>query len=76
MGEAYSVIVDLIEDFEEFIGKLEKRRDDLEELKDVLLIYSDSEFMESIRRGLEEMEKGETVRCEDESELEKLFKSL
>jgi hypothetical protein len=48
----------------------------LEELKDVLLLYSDSEFMESIRRGLEEMEKGETVRCEDESELEKLFKSL
>jgi len=58
------VILEIIEDFEDFITKLEKRKDELEELKDELLIYSDSEFMESIRRGHEEAEKGETVKCE------------
>ncbi|MDI6886544.1 MAG: hypothetical protein QMD22_09465 [archaeon] len=76
MSTAYDVILSIIEDFEEFIGKLERRREELEELKDELLIYSDSEFMESIRRGLEEVEKGETVKCENESEMDKLFKSL
>ena len=34
MGTAYNVILDIIEDFEEFIGKLERRRAELEELKD------------------------------------------
>jgi len=40
------------------------------------MIYSDPEFMESIRRGLEEARKGETVRCESEDEMDRLFKSL
>ena len=52
MSAAYNVILNIIEDFEEFIGKLERRREELEDFKDELLIYSDSEFMESIRRGL------------------------
>lgn len=34
MDTAYNVILDIIEDFEEFIGKLERRRVELEELKD------------------------------------------
>ena len=74
MSAAYNVILNIIEDFEEFIGKLERRREELEDFKDELLIYSDSEFMESIRRGFEEAEKGETVKCENESEMDKLFK--
>jgi len=61
---------------EEFLSKLESRREELEELKDELMIYSDPEFMESIRRGLEEVRKGETVRCESEDEMDRLFKSL
>ena len=74
MSAAYNVILNIIEDFEEFIGKLERRREELEDFKDELLIYSDSEFMESIRRGFEKAEKGETVKCENESEMDKLFK--
>ena len=31
MGTAYNVILDIIEDFEEFIGKLERRRVELED---------------------------------------------
>ena len=58
------------------IGKLERRREELEELKDELLLYNDTEFMESIKRGREELKKGETITCEDEVEMDKLFKSL
>ncbi|NAS89371.1 hypothetical protein C4E24_06505 [ANME-1 cluster archaeon AG-394-G21] len=74
MSAAYNVILNIIEDFEEFIGKLERRREELEDFKDELLIYSDLEFMESIRRGVEEAENCETVKCENESEMDKLFK--
>jgi len=40
------------------------------------MIFNDPEFMESIRRGLEEARKGETMRCESEDEMDRLFKSL
>ncbi|MFQ6061669.1 MAG: hypothetical protein ACE5J9_00615 [Methanosarcinales archaeon] len=43
--------------FEKFIDKLNKRKEELEELKDDLLIYNDPEFMESIKRGLKDLEK-------------------
>ena len=42
----------------------------------VIVAVAHDEFMESIRRGFEEAEKGETVKCENESEMDKLFKSL
>lgn len=76
MGTASDVLLDILEDFEEFISKLENRRAELEDLKDELLIYRDLEFMESITRGLEEMERGETVTCKDSKELSELFDSL
>jgi hypothetical protein len=76
MSAAHDVILSIIGDFEEFLRKLESRRAELEELKDELMIYSDPEFMESIRRGLEEAKKGETIRCESEDEIDRLFKSL
>ncbi len=71
-----TVLIDLISDFEEFISKLEKRKEDLEMLKDDLLIYSDPEFMKSIKKGISEAESGYTVKCEDIQERKKLFDSL
>jgi predicted translin family RNA/ssDNA-binding protein len=76
MGAADDVILNIIGDFEEFMSKLESRREELEKLKDELMIFNDPEFMESIERGLEEVKKGETVRCDSEDEMDRLFKSL
>ncbi len=71
-----TVLIDLISDFEDFISKLEKRKVELELLKDDLLIYSDPEFMESIRKGISEDESGYTVKCKDSQERKKLFDSI
>lgn len=76
MGAANDVILSVIGDVEEFLDRLESRREALEELKDELLIYSDIEFMDSIRRGLSEADRGETIKCESEEEMDRLFKSI
>ena len=71
-----NILLELISDFEDFIDRLEKRKADLEELKDELLIYSDPEFMESIEIGLRESEIGDTVRCDDLKAISELFDSV
>lgn len=71
-----NVLLDLISDFEDFINKLEKRKEELEMLKDDLLIYSDPEFMASIKKGISEAESGDTVKCKDSHDRKKLFESL
>ncbi len=71
-----NVLIGLISDFEEFIDKLEKRKEELEMLKDDLLIYGDPEFMASIKKGISEAESGDTVKCKDIKERKKLFESL
>ena len=71
-----TVLIDLISDFEEFINKLEKRKEELEMLKDDLLIYDDLEFMESIKKGISEADSGYTVKCKDSGERKQLFDSL
>ena len=71
-----NVLLDLISDFEDFINKLEKRKEELEVLKDDLLIYSDPGFMESIKKGIDDAESGNTVKCEDRIDRKKLFESL
>jgi hypothetical protein len=76
MDAAHDVILSVIGDVEEFLDRLESRREALEELKDELLIYSDIEFMDSIRRGLAEVDRGETIKCESEEEMDRLFKSI
>jgi len=70
------VLVDIVRDIEEFIERLEKRKEELEELKDELLIYSDEEFMESIRRGLKDFEEGRYRRCESFEGVDELLESL
>jgi len=71
-----NVLLDLISDFEDFITKLERRKEELELLKDDLLIYSDPEFMESIKKGISEAQSGDTVKCKNFQERKKLFESL
>ena len=71
-----NVLLDLIYDFEDFITKLERRKEELELLKDDLLIYSDPEFMESIKKGISEAQSGHTVKCKNIREMKKLFESL
>jgi hypothetical protein len=61
---------------EEFIGKLEKRKEELEELKDELLIYSDKEFIESISRGLKDLEEGRFKRCDNLDDINTTFDEL
>jgi len=46
-----SPLVSTITDIELFIGKLEKRKERLEELKDEILVYNDEESKDSINRG-------------------------
>ncbi len=72
----FKVLIDIVRDIEEFIEKLEKRRGELEELKDELLIYSDEEFMESIKRGLKDLEEGRFKRCESLEDIDELFEEL
>ncbi len=55
-----NTILDVINDFEEFIDRLAMRKDELGELKDELLMYNDPAFMKSIKTGLKEAE-GEAV---------------
>ena len=70
------VIIDIIEDFEEFIEKLEKRKGELEELKDYLLIYRDEEFLESIQRGRRDFKERRSRKCRDLGEVKSLFREL
>ncbi|VVB92652.1 Uncharacterised protein [uncultured archaeon] len=62
--------------FVDLIDKLEKRKEELELLKDDLLIYSDPKFMASIKKGIGEAESGDTVKCKDSHDVKKLFESL
>jgi len=71
MDAARDVLLSVIEDFEEFLDRLESRREALEELKDELLIFSDREFMDSIRQGLADLDKRETIKCESEEEMDR-----
>jgi len=71
-----NVLLDLISDFEEFITKIERRKEELQLLKDDLLIYSDPEFMESIKKGINEAQSGKTVKCKNIQDRKKLFESL
>ncbi len=63
-------------DIEEFIERLKKMKGELEMLKDELLIYSDEEFMESIKRGLKDFEEGKFRRCESLKDIDELFEKL
>lgn len=72
----FKVLIDIVRDIEEFIEKLEKRRGELEELKEEVLIYSDEEFMESIKRGLKDLEEGRFKRCESLKDIDELFEKL
>ena len=77
MGVIYeNMILDTINDFEEFIDRLAMRKDELRELKDELLIYNDPAFMKSIKTGLKEAEGRRVVKCEDVEEVKSLFESL
>ncbi len=40
----FKLLIDIVKDIEEFIEKLEKRKEELEDPKDELLIYSDKAF--------------------------------
>jgi len=53
-----------------------KVKEELEVLKDDLLIYSDPVFMESIKKGIVDAESGNTVKCKDRTDRKKLFESL
>ena len=69
-------IIGLIDDFEEFINKMEKRKEQLEELKDDLLIYTDPEFLESLKRAEEDVKAGRIKVCKTSKERRELFNSL
>jgi len=74
MGVVYeNTILDMINDFEEFIDRLAIRKNELE---DELLIYNDPAFMKSIKTGLKEAEEGAVVKCKDVEEVKTLFESL
>ena len=68
-----NTILDMINNFEEFIDRLAIRKNELE---DELLIYNDPAFMKSIKTGLKEAEEGAVVKCEDVKEVRNFFKSL
>ena len=74
--DIYAPFLEMVDDFETFLDKLEKRREQLEEVRDELLIYSNPEFMESLRRADEDSKAGRVTHCKDMKEVEKLFKSL
>ena len=71
-----NTILDMINDFEEFIDRLAMRKNELRELKDELLIYNDPVFLKSIKTGLKEAEDGAVVKCGDVEEVKNLFESL
>ena len=71
-----NMILDMINDFEEFIDRLAVRKNEFGELKDELLIYNDPAFMKSIKTGLKAAEEGAVVKCEDVEEVKTLFESL
>jgi len=69
-------IIGLINDFEDFFVKIEKRKEQLEELKENIMIYEDVEFMKSIKRADEDVKKGRIKICGNSSDRKKLFESL
>ena len=66
----------MIEDFDSFFEKLEKRKEALDEIRDEILIYGDPAFLESIRRADEDAAAGKVSRCRNASEISRLFESL
>jgi|GEM_PF-1825340 predicted nuclease with TOPRIM domain len=70
------VLVDIVNDITEFIEELERRKEELEELRDELLIYDDEEFIESIKRGLKDLDEGKFKRCGDLNEIKAIFEEL
>ena len=66
----------MIEDFDSFFEKLEKRKEELDEIRDDILIYGDPAFLESIRRADEDAAAGRVKRCRNASEISRLFESL
>ena len=71
-----SPLVSTITDIELFIGKLEKRKERLEELKDEILVYNDEESKDSINRGLKYLKEGRFKRCESSGNIKKLFEGI
>ncbi len=72
----FSPIISTITDIELFIDKLEKRKNDLEELKDEILIYNDEKFIKSMDKGLKDLGDGKFKRCQNLGEVKKLFDEL
>ncbi|MEA3282448.1 MAG: hypothetical protein U9Q68_07795 [Euryarchaeota archaeon] len=70
-----NTILNIINDFAEFIDSLTMRKDELRELKDELLIYNDPAFMKSIKTGLKEVKEGAVVKYEGVGEVKNLFES-
>ena len=60
----------LIEDLIRVKEKLSKDVEELESLIETLEIMSDPELMESIRRGLEDIKKGDVIDFEELMELD------
>ena len=58
------------------IGKFEKRKERLEELKDEILVYNDEESKDSINRGLKYLKEGRFKRCESSGNIKKLFEGI
>ena len=69
-------LVGMMEDFEAFFERLEKRKEELDEIRDELLIYGDPAFLESIRRADADAAAGRVKRCRNASEISRLFESL
>ena len=65
-----------INDIELFIDRMEKRKGDLEELKDDILIYSDREFMDSLKRAEEDVKEGRVKQFKDKKEFDEYFEKL
>ena len=68
--------IGMIEDFETFLDKLEKRREQLDDIRDDLLIYKDPVFLESIRRADADAREGRMKHCSNAAEIKRLFRSL
>jgi flagellar motility protein MotE (MotC chaperone) len=66
----------MLEDFDAFFEKLEKRKEELDEVRDELLIYSDPELLESVKRADADAAAGRLKHCRNASEIKRLFESL
>jgi len=73
---AISDIEDFLRNASKLVGRMEERKEGLESLKDELLIYSDEEFMQGLRRAEEDIKAGRITRCNTSAERKRLFDSL